>query len=52
MKVKPIHHLGFRDYYDCNRAIGNGIRGIATRNWEYVTCKNCLRYKISGNSLK
>lgn len=39
---RPIHHIDNKGWYECNQAVGNGVRGIASRNWKLVTCKNCL----------
>lgn len=44
MKVKKVHLLDSRNYYRCISAVGNGVRGIATKNIKFVTCKNCLRW--------
>jgi len=40
-----VHFLRSDNYYACIRAVGNGVRGIGTKNWRLVTCKNCLRSK-------
>lgn len=40
-----IHYIDSKGWYACNHAVGNGIRGVASRNWKKVTCKNCLKKK-------
>lgn len=50
IQSKLIHYLVAQNYYACIRAVGNGVRGIATKNRKLVTCKNCLAY-ISKNPL-
>jgi hypothetical protein len=42
--AKKVHLLDSRNYYRCISAVGNRIRGIATKNIKLVTCKNCLRW--------
>ena len=46
--AKPIHLLGFKNYYACIRACGNDVCGIATKNPKLVTCKNCLKVLKRG----
>lgn len=40
---KKVHYLRSDNYYACNRAVGHGVRGLATCNPKLVTCKNCQR---------
>ena len=42
IKTKKVHYLDSDNYYLCNKAVGNGVRGLATKNIKLVTCKNCL----------
>lgn len=42
--MKPTHYLKHGNWYACNQAIGNEIKGIATKNPKLVTCKNCQKY--------
>jgi hypothetical protein len=52
---KRVHYLTWHNYYACNRAVGNGVRGLATKNPKLVTCFNCFqiltrdkRFKVKG----
>lgn len=38
-----VHFLRWHNYYACIRAVGNGVLGLATKNKDLVTCKNCIR---------
>lgn len=42
-----VHFLVEDNYYACIRAVGNGVRGLATKNPDLVDCENCLKhYKL------
>ena len=50
--IKPIHYLRSDNYYLCIKGIkacGNGVCGLATKNYKLVTCKNCMRKLGAGN---
>lgn len=44
-----VHFLRWHNYYACNRAVGNGVRGLATKNKTLVTCFNCI-WSLKKNS--
>ena len=48
LNKKPVHFLDDENYYLCNRAVGNKLKGLGTKNIRLVTCMNCLKnyYKM------
>lgn len=40
-----VHFLRHDRYYACISAVGNEIKGLVTRNWKLVTCKNCQKVR-------
>ena len=44
--IPKVHMLDSKNYYYCIHAVGNGIRGVGTKNKNLVTCKNCLKHLV------
>jgi hypothetical protein len=38
-----VHFLRSDNYYACIQAVGNEVKGVATKNWRLVTCMNCRK---------